>query len=61
MEHVLVALKAEMIANKKAVQPADGDMYAWAEADQGRPQQSRPDQLSQGWSAVECKITKGKR
>ena len=29
MEHILIALKNEMIANKKASQPADGDVYAW--------------------------------
>jgi hypothetical protein len=28
MEQCLIALKNEMIANKKLPQPADGDMYA---------------------------------
>jgi ubiquitin-conjugating enzyme E2 variant len=27
MEKILIGLKQEMIANKKAPQPADGDMY----------------------------------
>jgi len=27
MEKMLIGLKQEMIANKKAPQPADGDMY----------------------------------
>jgi hypothetical protein len=31
MEQCLIALKNEMIANKKLPQPADGDMYAWTE------------------------------
>jgi hypothetical protein len=30
MEKILIALKQEMIANKKNSQPADGDMY-WAQ------------------------------
>ena len=33
MEKVLIGLKNEMISNKKAAQPADGDMFWAARAD----------------------------
>jgi hypothetical protein len=36
MEKVLIGLKNEMIANKKAAQPADGDMY-WANMGSDEP------------------------
>ena len=33
MEKILIGLKNEMISNKKAPQPADGDMFWAARAD----------------------------